>query len=292
MYRSPRSTISYIVVGSHTETAPTDFQHRDAPIPLASETVRAFERVSFTNKRTPSKAAWAGSMVHDRTAPTTTSHCRDPARLIEVTRIELRAEKVSRGSPCSYRCRAGIGHQRFAPALDEGPVRNWAWRCMAVSRNPLRTPRARRTQAQCSSLTVAQRGSVRAEQSSPCVDVRTTHPGDQGSRAGSGCRAAGAITASAGAGRSDEGIAVGRSRELPSLLRPCRHRRPWMRARRRCWARQLGSSGLPRRPNRDVLQLAPKFRNETRDQPQTQQRLAASRLLGRFDDSHAMESTS
>jgi transposase len=48
---------------------------------------------------------------------------------------------------------------------------------------------------------------------------------------------------------------------------------------------------LPSWPSRDVLQLAPKFWNETRQHPQTQQRLAASRLLGRFDDSHAMEST-
>ena len=49
---------------------------------------------------------------------------------------------------------------------------------------------------------------------------------------------------------------------------------------------------LPSWPNRDVLQLAPKFWNHTRQQPQTQQRLAAARLLGRFDEVHAEHSTS
>jgi hypothetical protein len=47
---------------------------------------------------------------------------------------------------------------------------------------------------------------------------------------------------------------------------------------------------LPAWPNRGVLQLAPKFWNQTREQPQTQQRLAALRLLGRFDGSHALQS--
>jgi len=47
---------------------------------------------------------------------------------------------------------------------------------------------------------------------------------------------------------------------------------------------------LPGWPKRDVLQLAPKFWDDTRQQPQTQQRLAAARLLGRFDEVHAAES--
>jgi transposase len=47
---------------------------------------------------------------------------------------------------------------------------------------------------------------------------------------------------------------------------------------------------LPSWPSRDVLQLAPKFWNQTRQQPETQQRLAALRLLGRFDDCHAVQS--
>jgi transposase len=47
----------------------------------------------------------------------------------------------------------------------------------------------------------------------------------------------------------------------------------------------------PAWPSNAVLELAPKFWNETRQQPQTQQRLAAARLLGRFDDIHAVEST-
>lgn len=49
---------------------------------------------------------------------------------------------------------------------------------------------------------------------------------------------------------------------------------------------------LPAWPSRDVLQLAPKFWDHTRQQPQTQQRLAAARLLGRFDEVHAEHSTS
>jgi transposase len=48
---------------------------------------------------------------------------------------------------------------------------------------------------------------------------------------------------------------------------------------------------LPTWPNRDVLQLAPKFWNHTRQQPETQQRLAAARLLGRFDEVHAPHSS-
>jgi hypothetical protein len=48
---------------------------------------------------------------------------------------------------------------------------------------------------------------------------------------------------------------------------------------------------LPGWPSRDVLQLAPKFWHQTREQPETQQRLAATRLLGRFDGVHALEST-
>jgi transposase len=48
---------------------------------------------------------------------------------------------------------------------------------------------------------------------------------------------------------------------------------------------------LPTWPRNAVLELAPKFWNETREQPQTQQRLAALRLLGRFDPPHAAQST-
>jgi hypothetical protein len=48
---------------------------------------------------------------------------------------------------------------------------------------------------------------------------------------------------------------------------------------------------LPGWPKRDVLQLAPKFWHETLQQQETQQRLAALRLLGRFDDSHAAQTT-
>lgn len=48
---------------------------------------------------------------------------------------------------------------------------------------------------------------------------------------------------------------------------------------------------LPSWPNRDALQLAPKFWDHTRQQPETQQRLAAARLLGRFDEVHAADST-
>jgi transposase len=47
---------------------------------------------------------------------------------------------------------------------------------------------------------------------------------------------------------------------------------------------------LPTWPSNAVLELAPKFWNETRQQPHTQQRLRDARLLGRFDDSHAAES--
>jgi transposase len=46
---------------------------------------------------------------------------------------------------------------------------------------------------------------------------------------------------------------------------------------------------LPGWPKRDVLQLAPKFWHQTRQQQETQQRLAALRLLGRSDDLHAAE---
>jgi transposase len=46
---------------------------------------------------------------------------------------------------------------------------------------------------------------------------------------------------------------------------------------------------LPNWPRSTVLELAPKFWKQTREQPQTQQRLAAVRLLGRFDDAHAPE---
>jgi hypothetical protein len=49
---------------------------------------------------------------------------------------------------------------------------------------------------------------------------------------------------------------------------------------------------LPSWSTHDVLQLAPKFWNHTRQQPETQQRLAAARLLGRFDDDvHAVQRT-
>lgn len=40
-----------------------------------------------------------------------------------------------------------------------------------------------------------------------------------------------------------------------------------------------------------VLELAPKYWNETRQKPETQQRLASLRLLGRNDDSHAGDTT-
>jgi transposase len=46
---------------------------------------------------------------------------------------------------------------------------------------------------------------------------------------------------------------------------------------------------LPNWPRSAVLELAPKFWKQTREQPQTQQRLASARLLGRFDDTHASE---
>ena len=49
---------------------------------------------------------------------------------------------------------------------------------------------------------------------------------------------------------------------------------------------------LPSWPKRDVLHLAPKLWNQTRQQPETQQRLAAARLFGRFDEVHALDSTS
>jgi hypothetical protein len=48
---------------------------------------------------------------------------------------------------------------------------------------------------------------------------------------------------------------------------------------------------LPSWPVKQVLALAPKYWNETRQKPQTQQRLASLRLLGRNDTSHAGEST-
>lgn len=48
---------------------------------------------------------------------------------------------------------------------------------------------------------------------------------------------------------------------------------------------------LPGWPKRDVLELAPKHWNQTREQPHTQQRLAALRLLGRSDDLHAAEAS-
>jgi hypothetical protein len=46
---------------------------------------------------------------------------------------------------------------------------------------------------------------------------------------------------------------------------------------------------LPSWPARRVLALAPKYWNETRQQPETQQRLTALRLLGRDDSSHASQ---
>ncbi len=48
---------------------------------------------------------------------------------------------------------------------------------------------------------------------------------------------------------------------------------------------------LPSWPAKSVLALSPKYWNETRQQPDTQQRLAALRLLGRNDASHATEAT-
>jgi len=48
---------------------------------------------------------------------------------------------------------------------------------------------------------------------------------------------------------------------------------------------------LPSWPAKRVLALAPKYWNETRQQPDTQQRLASLRLLGRNDASHAPEPT-
>jgi len=48
---------------------------------------------------------------------------------------------------------------------------------------------------------------------------------------------------------------------------------------------------LPGWPSSAVLELAPKFWNQTREQPETQRRLASLRLLGRFDDVHAPQST-
>ena len=48
---------------------------------------------------------------------------------------------------------------------------------------------------------------------------------------------------------------------------------------------------LPDWPKHAVLELAPKFWEQTREQPQTQRRLAAARLLGRFDQAHALEAT-
>ena len=48
---------------------------------------------------------------------------------------------------------------------------------------------------------------------------------------------------------------------------------------------------LPSWPAKRVLALAPKYWNETRQQPDTQQRLASLRLLGRNDASHAQETT-
>jgi transposase len=48
---------------------------------------------------------------------------------------------------------------------------------------------------------------------------------------------------------------------------------------------------IPSWPANRVLALAPKYWNETRQQPQTQQRLASLRLLGRNDVSHAEDTT-
>jgi hypothetical protein len=47
---------------------------------------------------------------------------------------------------------------------------------------------------------------------------------------------------------------------------------------------------LPSWPKHAALDLAPKLWKQTREKPETQQRLAAARLLGRFDDVHAPES--
>jgi len=46
---------------------------------------------------------------------------------------------------------------------------------------------------------------------------------------------------------------------------------------------------LPSWPAKRALALAPKYWNETRQQPETEQRLAALRVLGRNDTSHASE---
>jgi hypothetical protein len=46
---------------------------------------------------------------------------------------------------------------------------------------------------------------------------------------------------------------------------------------------------LPAWPSSAVLQLAPKFWQQTRQELQTQQRLSAARLLGRFDEAHATQ---
>lgn len=48
---------------------------------------------------------------------------------------------------------------------------------------------------------------------------------------------------------------------------------------------------LPNWPRSSVLELSPKLWKQTREQPQTQQRLADVRLLGRFDEVHASEAT-
>jgi hypothetical protein len=48
---------------------------------------------------------------------------------------------------------------------------------------------------------------------------------------------------------------------------------------------------LPSWPAKRVLELCPKRWNETCQQPETQQRLASLRLLGRGDTSHAREAT-
>jgi transposase len=46
---------------------------------------------------------------------------------------------------------------------------------------------------------------------------------------------------------------------------------------------------LPSWPKHAAIELAPKFWKQTRQQPQTQQRLCAARLLGRFDQGHVSE---
>ena len=46
---------------------------------------------------------------------------------------------------------------------------------------------------------------------------------------------------------------------------------------------------LPNWPKHDVLELTPMFWKKTREQTGTQQRLAAARLLGRFDQAHASD---